>query len=473
MLTNRTAAPLCVGSRPTTLAGRGARRRRLLAHGEDWIWAATFVLSLVLIACAIQQLLEWPRALADADASPVLCQAVVCIGVIAVFSAFRWAVLFVLSFLARRRTLERSLPQLAEWPFVSIIVPCFNEGQTISPALESLLALDYPEYEILVIDDGSTDETQVRAAAFEGEHGGCSVRVFHKPNGGKWTALNCGFKLAKGTFVLCVDADSRLAPGSLKRCVAHMQDPTVSAVAGQVRVRNRDTLITRVQALEYVTGNGSTRLSQGLSHTVMVVPGPIGLFRASVLHDVWRRHPPGSSGPFEGDTFAEDFDVSIAILCLGGRIAYEPEAISYTKAPDRLFTLINQRYRWIRGSLQVLKKLCRRATADPEVLSPPLIAWTALVYLPDAFFVPLATIMAPVVSIGLFVSGMDLRPVFDWYAASLLLQAGAGAFFVSVHRDRLATLTALPALSLYGSFVILCAWLISIVDEMRGARMRW
>jgi cellulose synthase/poly-beta-1,6-N-acetylglucosamine synthase-like glycosyltransferase len=264
-----------------------------------------------------------------------------------------------------------------------------------------------------------------------------------------------------------------LAPASLKRAVAHMADPAVAAVAGQVRVRNRTTLITRLQAVEYLMGNGSTRLAQGLFQSVTIIPGPIGLFRSPVLDEVWRKYAAESSGPFEGDTFAEDFDVTVAILCLGGRIVYEPDAISYTKAPDRLFTLINQRYRWIRGSIQVLRKLCRRATAEPGILSPRLIVWTVWTLVPDLLFIPIASMIAQAGLLALLVSGIDLLPMFGWYAALLALQASAGAFFVAVHQDRPAVLAVLPALDMYGSFVITSAWLISMVDELRGARMRW
>jgi poly-beta-1,6-N-acetyl-D-glucosamine synthase len=460
------------GGRPARL-DHVAKRRTHRLHTEECVWLATFVLSVFLVAWAIQQLLEWPGTLADAGASPLLRYAVVAMAIIAVFSASRWSILFVLSFVARRRTLQRPISEPCDWPFVSILVPCFNEVQAISAALESLLELDYPKYEVIVIDDGSTDQTALRAAEFEGEHGGCSVRVYRKSNGGKWTALNFGFGKAKGSLILCVDADSRLAPGSLKRCIAHMADPIVSAVAGQVRVRNQTTLITRLQALEYLMCNGSMRLGQGLFHSVMVIPGPIGLFRRSVLEHVSIWHGAGPSAPFEGDTFAEDFDLSMAILCSGGRIAYEPEAISYTKVPDRLFTLINQRYRWIRGSLQVLRKFGRRATADPHVLSPRLLVWTAWVYVPDCLFTPIASLIAPLVFLALLLTGMDFGPMFVWYAASLLLQASAGALFVVVHRDRATTLAVLPALALYGGSVILCAWLISVVDEMRAAPMRW
>ncbi|HUF19203.1 MAG TPA: glycosyltransferase [Burkholderiales bacterium] len=460
-------------------SNRVQRVERGGALRERCVFGAAFIISLLLIGRAIHELVHWPRMLVDQGAPAWLAQSVMVIAFIAIFSACRWSVLFLCSFLAHRRPYH-PFASLSEQPFVSILVPCFNEEQTIAPALESLLELDYPAYELIVVNDGSTDATLARAAAFQGEHGGCAVRVYDKPNGGKWAALNFGFHRANGTLMLCVDADSRLERDSLSRMVARMADPAVSAVAGQVRVRNRVNLITRVQGLEYLMGNGAVRQAQGLFRCVLVIPGPIGLFRASVLQEVERRFggdaAPASDrvpGPFEGDTFAEDFDVSIAILCVGGHIVYEPEAISHTTAPDTLFALMNQRYRWIRGSLQVVRKLMRRATADPGVLSPRLVAWSTWVLIPDCLIIPMASIAGYAVLLILLVSETELRPLFAWYGAFLVLQASAGAFFVGVHRDRASTLAALPALGIYSSFVLTCAWIVSMVDEVRNARMRW
>ena len=168
---------------------------------------------------------------------------------------------------------------------------------------------------------------------------------------------------AKGELVLCVDADSRLDPDALRHVVRTLlANEDAGCVAGQVRVRNRDGILTMLQALEYLNCNGSTRMAQSGQGSVLVVPGPIGLFRASVLQDVWDRfgHKHSDekegrlSGPYEDDTFAEDFDLSVAILALGGRIVYERHAVSNTKAPESIPGLLNQRYRWARGSLQVV-----------------------------------------------------------------------------------------------------------------------
>ena len=126
-------------------------------------------------------------------------------------------------------------------PFVSIIVPAYNEGEVIQGAIRSLFSLDYPRYEILVVDDGSTDDTFLRARTFEGDHGRVSVRVIRKPNGGKSSALNAGIREARGELVLCMDGDSTLGPETLLRAVRHFSNPSVGAVAGNVKVANRSS----------------------------------------------------------------------------------------------------------------------------------------------------------------------------------------------------------------------------------------
>ena len=136
---------------------------------------------------------------------------------------------------------------------------------------------------------------------------------------------------------------------------------------------------------------------QGLFGTVLIVPGSIGMFRRSTLEEVWLRYsdksdsgaPRAVTGPFEGDTFAEDFDLALAILSLGGRIVYEPGAISLTKAPDTPFALISQRYRWTRGGMQVLRKFARRAWQDPRLRSPRLLGWLLTTFALDITILPL------------------------------------------------------------------------------------
>jgi len=234
-----------------------------------------------------------------------------------------------------------------ELPPVSVIVPAYNEGPVLERAIQSLLRLDYPEYEVLIIDDGSPDNTLATAAALEGNFEGVPIRVFSKPNGGKATALNLGIENSRHPFILCMDADSTVEPQLLRRAIPHFEDPTVGAVAGNVKIENRDRLITRLQALEYIEGLNMPRRAQGFIAAVNIVPGPVGVFRREALTDV---------GGYDTDTFAEDADLTLKLISSGWKIVYEDQAIAWTQAPERWLDLVQQRYRWTRGILQAIRK---------------------------------------------------------------------------------------------------------------------
>src|SRR5688572_20784945 len=169
--------------------------------------------------------------------------------------------------------------QLTSAPPVTIIVPVYNEEAVIEAALHSLLALDYPAFDILVVDDGSTDRTFELARSMEGRRAGVTLRVVHKRNGGKASALNAGIAMARTPFVLCMDGDSRLTPDTLRHAMRHFADPRVGAVAGNVKVVNRNNMWTRLQALEYIEGLNMPRRAQGFLRVVNIIPGPIGIFR--------------------------------------------------------------------------------------------------------------------------------------------------------------------------------------------------
>ena len=402
------------------------------------------------------------------------------LGALTLLMGVRWLLLFGLAYVSAQRPRKSPL-RLAHWPPVSILVPAYNEGQTIEAALRSLLEIDYPALEIIVVDDGSKDDTLTRARRFEGEYGGRIVRVCTKPNGGKWSALNHAYHRAGNELILCVDADSRLDAQSLRWMVARMADPAVGGVAGQVRVRNRVNILTRLQGLEYVIANGLVRMAQSLTGTVLVIPGPVGLFRRSVLEEIHIRYgcattagtAGGVGGPFEGDTFAEDFDLSVAILSLGLKTVYEPAAISHTKAPDRAFVLLNQRYRWCRGTLQVLRKFGRRAASQPDIRRPGLMGWLAATYLAEFMLLPLVYGLSMTLMIVFLVSGGSIVPFLGWVAAFWLLNLNAAAFFTAMHGDSVRLLAVVPLFDFYQTFLLNAGWLIAVVDEIRGRGMRW
>jgi len=214
-------------------------------------------------------------------------------------------VIATLSTAAAHKKLE--LEQSVNLPFqgdhlVTVIVPAYNEEKVIGKTVEAILNLSYPNKELIVVDDGSTDKTLEALRCYDK----CgTLRVITKPNGGKWSALNTGIKAAKGEYIICVDADTLLDPDAIQHLIKHLKNPKVGAVAGNVKVGNRRGIITKLQALEYIIGINVYRRSEAFFQKVTIVPGAVGAFRASVLKEVRL---------YEGDTFAEDADTTFKIL---------------------------------------------------------------------------------------------------------------------------------------------------------------
>jgi len=265
----------------------------------------------------------------------------------------------------QQRELAQGEP-LEAYPFLSIVVPAYNEAEVIQASLGSLLELRYPYYEIIAVDDGSTDGTYEKMRAFEGNHYGVQVQVFRKENSGKADALNYGIRRSRAPIVVCMDADSRLTPDALRYAVKHFKDPHVGAVAGNVKVINRHNIWTKLQALEYIEGLNIVRKAQAYFRTVNVIPGPIGIFRRRAIE---------GTGGYDSDTFAEDFDMTVKMLADGWKIHYEPKAIAYTEAPEELLDVIKQRYRWSRGILQALRKQKHLLTRTSGTVTTPLSLW--------------------------------------------------------------------------------------------------
>ena len=227
-------------------------------------------------------------------------------------------------------------------PAVSVVVPAYCEERVIVRTIERLLAQEYAgRLEVIAVDDGSFDATyDVAARAFAGEP---RVRVLRKPNGGKASALNFGIQHATADIIVCLDADTQFEPDTVRSLVAPLADPAVGAVAGNAKVGNRINLVTRWQALEYITSQNLDRRAFALLHCITVIPGAVGAWRRALVVD---------AGGFSGDTLAEDQDLTIRLLRLGHQIAYAERAVAWTEAPDTLGALSKQRFRWSFGTLQ-------------------------------------------------------------------------------------------------------------------------
>lgn len=230
-------------------------------------------------------------------------------------------------------------------PFVSVIIAAYNEEKVIASTLRSLLASTHPHFEIIVVDDGSTDRTSVVVREEFGAEP--RIRLFTKANAGKAEALNFGLRHAQGEIIVALDADTIFPPQTLTALVREFVNPEVGAVAGNAKVGNRLNLVTRWQALEYITAQNLDRRAFALLNCITVVPGAVGAWRRTLLEQV---------GGFASDTLAEDQDLTLKVRRLGHRIAYADEAIAYTEAPATVRALAQQRFRWSFGTLQCMWK---------------------------------------------------------------------------------------------------------------------
>lgn len=440
--------------------------------------AAIFVLGI-----SVWEMTVWvPRCLDDIDYGGVACVRMFLV-IVGFCYAVRWIMLIhysIMEFLDEQIT---PLQAPEQWPFVSVVIPAYNEEQFIAMTIQSALTIDYPNYEVIIVDDGSTDNTLAIARRFEGVYEFGPVRVLTKPNGGKWTAHNFAFRQVRGEFILCTDADSRLDAQCMRAGILRLlSDPKADGVAGYTRVMQRHNWLLGMQALEFVIWNGALRIPQGRFGAVSCIPGPMGLFRKAALANVYEhfgklpqpQKPGVYDGPFEHDTFAEDFDLTVAMQLLGGKVLYDPLAACDADCPTTMFDLLNQRYRWSRGSLQVLRKIYRRCVDVPLFRRPALLTWLILSYVYDvAVFVFAFT--AQIVLTMAVLSGAH----GDWLWFLFYFAVAAGfKFIISIpylllHRENLGLSLLVPFFDLYGTYILGGALLISMVDEARNNKMKW
>jgi cellulose synthase/poly-beta-1,6-N-acetylglucosamine synthase-like glycosyltransferase/peptidoglycan/xylan/chitin deacetylase (PgdA/CDA1 family)/spore germination protein YaaH len=327
----------------------------------------------------------------------------------------------------RSRRRERSHAGEAYAPFVTIIVPAYNEELVIKNTIDSLLASDYKNYEIVVVDDGSVDKTSeiVRENFSDNQR----VRLISAAAGGKAAALNVGLRYATGEIVIALDADTLFAPETVGALAHRFYDQNIGAIAGNAKVGNRINIVTRWQALEYITSQNMDRRAFASLNCITVVPGAVG---------AWRRELIGKAGGFQSDTLAEDQDLTLRIRRMGHDIGYEEDAIAWTEAPDTLRALARQRFRWAFGTLQCMRK-------HIDVLFRPRYGALGFIAVPNVWiFQVLFPLVSPVMDLmlcyTLIVAGLDwleqptgysstaLRQVLFYYALFLAIDWVSASF---------------------------------------------
>ena len=272
-------------------------------------------------------------------------------------------------------------------PTVSVVIPAYNEERVIAASVARVLASDYPALEVIVADDGSRDGTSAAVRAGFGHDP--RVTLLTLANGGKAAALNRALMRATGDVVIALDADTQFEPETIRRLVRWFADPRIGAVAGDARVGNRVNLVTRWQAIEYITAQNLERRALAGFDAITVVPGAVG---------AWRRAALDAVGGYPEDTLAEDQDLTIAIQRAGWQVTYDPRAVAWTEAPESFRALAKQRYRWAFGTLQCLwKHRAILSTRNPSGL--------ALIGLPQAWLFQIAfAAISPLIDLALVIS---------------------------------------------------------------------
>ncbi len=351
------------------------------------------------------------------------------------------------------------------FPFVSILVPVYNEEKVVADSIKSLLDLNYPNYEIIVINDGSSDKTKQVAETLVGYQKGkfsdVKVSLINKPNGGKAKALNAGIRLSKAEIILCMDGDSQLSPDSVKLAVRHFANREIGAVAGNVKVLNRGKLFTDLQALEYIEGLNMARSAQSFVRLVNIIPGPIGFFRKKAIEE---------AGFYSSDTFAEDADLTLKILANGWKIYYEPNSISFTEAPTKLQQLLKQRYRWTRGILQSIRKH-KKLMVNPSInFGDTFILWTMFY---EALIWPAMNIAANIFFIIAALAFGFSSLIFFWWAGLALLDLVTALYCVAVEKEEFRLVGYSIIYRMFFILIIDICKAMSTIEEFLGIRMTW
>jgi cellulose synthase/poly-beta-1,6-N-acetylglucosamine synthase-like glycosyltransferase/peptidoglycan/xylan/chitin deacetylase (PgdA/CDA1 family) len=375
---------------------------------------------------------------------------------IAILAVLR-AILLIAFARRHARAYRESGPEDGDFaPPVSIVVPAYNEAAVIEPAVRSLAAAEYPEVEVIVVDDGSTDGTGeiVRGLGLD------RVRVLAEANQGKPAALNTGIAAARHDVIVSVDADTAFRPGTLRRLVQPLRDERVGAVAGNTKVANRGGMLGRWQHVDYVMGFNLDRRLYDVLQCMPTVPGAIGAFRRQALDEV---------GRFSGATLAEDTDITIALGRAGWRVVYAEDALAFTEAPSTLSALWRQRYRWSYGTMQAVWKHRSALGEGGETR----IGRFGIPYL--LLFQVLLPLLAPLIDAFTIYGIVFLDPTTTlayWVGFNALL-LGLAIYSFRLDREPLGPLWVMPLQQFVYRQLMYLVVIQSVISAARGMRLRW
>ena len=348
-------------------------------------------------------------------------------------------------------------------PLVTVIIPAHNEAKNLSNLLDSLREQSYPNLEIMIVNDGSTDRTVEIVRNYMRQNTGIQLIDLPRPNHGKAVALNTGLSVANGQFVVVIDADGVVERNCIMRMVAALQQPNIIAVAGNVKVANRIGFLTKLQALEYVRDINLPRRAFDLMGVSIVIPGPVGGFRKEYVKAV---------GSYDTDTVAEDYDMTVKLQKAKDGTFHGvrniTDAIAYTEAPENLKDLFRQRKRWYGGMTQTMikhfdKKLVIGSGTYSAAAVPYAVLTLWVVPVLELFMTTLGLVMAMLTGILWYVTAFLVYSLLETLISFLTLR---------LDKDDLR-LTAYSPLFVLGYRQLLDVIRVYAFYEMLRGRLAW
>ncbi len=375
-----------------------------------------------------------------------------------ILSVMRILVLAFFAMKEYRREKKETLQPLAGSPAVSIIVPAYNEEVNAVMSVNNLLKSTYPNFNIIFVDDGSKDSTYAKVSeAFKNDS---RVSVLTKPNGGKASALNYGIAQTTSEYVLCIDADTNLAPDALELLARHFSESKVGAVAGNVKVGNEVNMLTRWQSIEYITSQNFDRNAFASVNAITVVPGAIGLFRKKAIED---------AGGFTSDTYAEDCDLTMRMLRAGYLVKNENKAIAMTEAPETLGQFLKQRFRWSFGVMQSFWKN-RDALFNKDYGALGLVAMPNILVF--QILIPLIAPLADVFMIIGLITG-NAPMILEYYGLFMLVDLSVGILAFAFEKENFFKLVWLVPQRIIYRWLMLYILYKSIRRAIKGQLQSW
>lgn len=340
---------------------------------------------------------------------------------------------------------------------VSIIIPARNEEGSIEKTVSSALNSDYDNYEVIVVDNNSTDNTSKKLERFTINP---KFRLSFERKLGKYAALNKGIRIANGEVIIVIDADTQMLPDTVRKLVRAFRDKKVGATAGNLKVGNQVNILTKVQTIEYIVGLNLERRAYDLFSAMPVIPGALG---------AWRKEAVKKAGGFTSDTLAEDADLAIRVQRIGYKASYISDAIAFTEAPETLKQFTKQRQRWIYGIFQVLFK-------NKDIYFRPKYGFLGTILLPY-----MSIVQTPFLILGLLIDIVAILTLFHnpiqvitFYLIFLLVQYFLTIIaFIYGRETRFYLLIYVPLVRTY--YQILWYWNLytSVVRIIKGVYLPW